>query len=49
MFRLGFWEIVLIAVIIFLLFGYKKLPDIARKIGEYIRQILDSFQGKKGD
>ena len=39
MFGLGFQEILLILVIIFLLFGVKKLPDIGKGLGETMREI----------
>jgi len=34
MFGLGFQEILLILVILFLLFGVKKLPEIGKGLGE---------------
>jgi sec-independent protein translocase protein TatA len=34
MFGLGIWEIVLIAVIILIVFGPEKLPEIAKKAGK---------------
>jgi len=39
MFGLGFQEILLILVIIFLLFGVKRLPDIGKGLGETMREI----------
>ena len=39
MFGLGFQEIILILVIIFLLFGVKRLPDIGKGLGETMREI----------
>jgi len=39
MFGLGFQEILLILVIIFLLFGVKKLPEIGKGLGETMREI----------
>ena len=39
MFGLGFQEILLILVILFLLFGVKKLPDIGKGLGETMKEI----------
>jgi len=39
MFGLGFQEILVILVIIFLLFGVKRLPDIGKGLGETMREI----------
>jgi len=39
MFGLGFQEILLILVIIFLLFGVKKLPEIGKGLGETVKEI----------
>jgi sec-independent protein translocase protein TatA len=39
MFGLGFQEILLILVILFLLFGVKKLPEIGRGLGETVKEI----------
>lgn len=33
----GFWEILIIALVVILLFGAKKLPDAARSIGRSMR------------
>ena len=38
MFGLGFQEILLILVILFLLFGVKKLPEIGRGLGETMKE-----------
>ena len=39
MFGLGFQEILLILVILFLLFGVRKLPEIGKGLGETMREI----------
>ena len=39
MFSLGFQEILVILVIIFLLFGVKRLPEIGKGLGETMREI----------
>lgn len=37
MFGLGFWELVLILVIVLVIFGGAKLPQLGRSLGEAIR------------
>jgi sec-independent protein translocase protein TatA len=44
MFGLGTKEIVIIAVIIVLLFGAKKVPELAKGIGQAIRHIRGGFK-----
>jgi len=39
MFGLGFQEILLILVILFLLFGVRKLPEIGKGLGETMKEI----------
>ena len=43
MFGLGATEIIILAVILVLLFGAKKIPELARGIGEAARHIRDGF------
>jgi sec-independent protein translocase protein TatA len=50
MLGLGPREIIILAAIMVLLFGAKKIPELARSIGESIRYIKNGFSdGKKGD
>lgn len=44
MFDIGTREVVIIAVVIILLFGAKKIPELARGIGEAIRHIRGGFK-----
>lgn len=46
-FRLGPWELVLILLIVLLIFGGRKIPEIAKGLGEGIRNFKDSFRGDK--
>jgi sec-independent protein translocase protein TatA len=39
----GFWEILLILVVLLLLFGSKKLPGIASDLGSAIRELRRSL------
>ncbi len=44
MFDIGTKEIVIIAVIIVLLFGAKKIPELAKGIGQAVRHIRGGFK-----
>ena len=43
MFGLGAREIIILAGILVLLFGSKKIPELARSMGEAVRHIRDGF------
>lgn len=48
--RLGMTELVLILLIIIVIFGAKRLPEIGRGIGKGIRNFKDSTrEGNNGD
>ena len=47
--RLGMPEIILIALVVILLFGAKKLPDFARAIGEAIKEFKKSIKDNDDD
>ena len=47
MFGLGGTEIIILAVVLVLLFGAKKVPELARGIGEAIRHIRNGFSDEK--
>ncbi len=49
MFGLGTREIVILAAILVLLFGAKKIPELARGIGDAIRHIKNGFSDDKKD
>lgn len=50
MFGIGTKEIVIIAAVLILLFGARKIPELARGITEAGRHLRDAFKGdtKKG-
>lgn len=47
--NLGAPEIIIIAVVIFALFGYRKLPDAARSVGRSMRIFKAETKGMKED
>jgi sec-independent protein translocase protein TatA len=49
MFGLGFQEILLILIILFLLFGVKKLPEIGKGLGETMKEIRKIRDERKGE
>lgn len=49
MFGLGAPELVIIAVVILALFGYKKLPDAARAVGRSMRIFKAETRGLRED
>lgn len=49
MFGLGIWELVVILVIVVLLFGARRLPEIGSGIGEGIRNFRKSMKDDKTD
>ena len=46
MFGLGFWELLLIAAIVILLFGAKRIPEAAAGIGKGIANFKKAFRGE---
>ncbi|MGW1890884.1 Sec-independent protein translocase subunit TatA [Streptomyces sp. NPDC002004] len=47
--RLGAPEIILILIVVVLLFGAKKLPDMARALGKSARILKSEAKAMKGD
>ena len=48
-FGIGPLEIIIVLVIVLLLFGPKRLPDLGRSLGSGMREFKDSVTGDKGD
>ena len=44
---LGTWELILIVVIVVLLFGAKRIPEVARGIGKGIKEFRKALEGKE--
>ena len=47
--NLGPWEIIIIALVVILLFGAKKMPQMARSLGQSMRIIKAETKGMRGD
>jgi sec-independent protein translocase protein TatA len=47
--NLGGWEIVIILVVLVALFGAKRLPDMARSVGQSARVFKGEMKGLKED
>ena len=45
----GPWEIVLLIVLVLLLFGAKKIPELGRGIGSGMREFKDGITGGRAD
>jgi len=45
----GGWEMVVIALVILLLFGAKKLPELAKGLGQGIREFKGAVDGVKDE
>jgi sec-independent protein translocase protein TatA len=44
--NLGPWEIVILVVVLLLVFGSKRLPEIGRSVGKGMREFKQSVTGK---
>lgn len=49
MFDIGVPELIIILAILLLLFGAKKLPDLARSMGSSAKELRKGFQGDLND
>jgi len=49
MFGLGHWELLIILFVILLLFGSKKLPDLAAGLGKGIKEFKKATHGRDED
>ncbi len=46
MFGIGLQEIILITIVVLLLFGGKKIPELMKGIGKGVRSFKDGMNGK---
>ncbi len=47
--NLGFWELLIIFVIIILIFGTSRIPELGRGLGEGIKNFKKSLKGDEED
>ena len=47
--RIGFGELLLILIIVLLIVGAKRLPEIARALGHSVREFQRAMKGDKDD
>ncbi|HYY75255.1 MAG TPA: twin-arginine translocase TatA/TatE family subunit [Gaiellaceae bacterium] len=45
-FGIGIWELVILMVLLLLVFGAKRLPEMGRSIGHGMREFKDAVTGK---
>ena len=46
---LGTWEIILIVLVILLIFGGKKIPELMKGLGKGVKSFKDGVNGKEDD
>lgn len=44
---IGWWEVVVIAFVVLLLFGGKKVPELMKGLGKGVRSFKDALDGKE--
>jgi len=44
--NIGFWEILIIVLIVLLLFGAKRIPELMRSMGKGVKSFKDGINGK---
>ena len=45
-FGIGIWEILILLLVVLLVFGPKRLPEMGRSLGKGMREFKDSISGK---
>ena len=48
-FNLGFWEVLIIVVVALLLFGGRKIPQLARDLGTGIREFKNTLNSAQNE
>ena len=49
LFNLGFWEVAIIALVVLLLFGGKKIPELMRGLGKGVKSFKDGMKEVEED
>lgn len=47
--KAGFWEILLIVILVLILFGHSKIPDLMKNLANGINIFKKELKGKDGD
>ena len=47
-FGIGIWELLILLLVLLLVFGPKRLPEMGRQLGRGMREFKDSVTGKDG-
>lgn len=48
-FGIGIWEMLILLLVLLLVFGPKRLPEMGRQLGRGMREFKDSVSGKDND
>ncbi|MDH4176457.1 MAG: twin-arginine translocase TatA/TatE family subunit [Thermoleophilia bacterium] len=48
-FGIGIWELLILLLVLLLVFGPKRLPEMGRQLGRGMREFKDSVTGAGGD
>jgi len=48
-FGIGIWEILILLLVVLLVFGPKRLPEMGRSLGKGMREFKDSISGNDND
>lgn len=48
-FGIGIWELLILLLVLLLVFGPKRLPEMGRQLGRGMREFKDSVTGKDTD
>jgi sec-independent protein translocase protein TatA len=48
-FGIGIWEILILLLVVLLVFGPKRLPEMGRSLGKGMREFKDSISGNDAD
>jgi sec-independent protein translocase protein TatA len=48
-FGIGIWELLVLLLVLLLVFGPKRLPEMGRQLGRGMREFKDSITGKHDD
>ncbi len=48
-FGIGIWEVLILLLVVLLVFGPKRLPEMGRSLGKGMREFKDSISGNSDD